>query len=115
MKLKSRPTLREKKRYIFFRVHGEGVEYRTVKDAVMNSIFNWMGSKDFALAKPWLIKNLWDQKNKSGVLRCSHKYVDDVKVSLGLVHQIGDSKVIIQTLRVSGTIKSGRNKSKNRF
>jgi RNase P/RNase MRP subunit POP5 len=33
-----------------------------------------------------------------------------VKVSLALIHQIGDSKVIFQTTRVSGTIKAGKGK-----
>jgi RNase P/RNase MRP subunit POP5 len=33
--------------------------------------------------------------------------VDKIKVSLALIHQIGDSRVVFQTLRVSGTIKSG--------
>ncbi len=111
MKLKTRPTLREKKRYIFFRVHSDKkLEFRMVRDAIMNSILNWLGDKDFALAKPWVVKNLWDKKKQEGVVRCSHRYVDDVKVSLGLVHQIGDSRVILETLRVSGTIKSGRSK-----
>ena len=109
MKLKSRPTLREKKRYIFFKVHSDcRVEFRMVRDAIMNSILNWLGDKDFALAKPWVIKNLWEQRKQEGVVRCSHRYVDDVKVSLGLVRQIGDARVIFQTLRVSGTIKSGK-------
>lgn len=116
MRLKGRPSLKEKKRYVFFKVHSKGgLDYRMVKDAIMNSLLNWLGDKDLALAKPWVIRNLWDQKRQEGVLRCSHKYVDDVKVSLGLVHQIGDSKVILQTFRVSGTIKSGKEKSKNRF
>jgi RNase P/RNase MRP subunit POP5 len=114
MRLKGRPTLRENKRYIFFKVHAsEPLDYRMVKDGIMNSLLNWLGDKDLALAKPWVIKNLWDQKGQNGVIRCSHTYVDDVKVSLGLVHQIGDSRVIIQTFRVSGTIKSGSKKSKN--
>jgi RNase P/RNase MRP subunit POP5 len=114
MKLKGRPTLREKKRYVFFRVHSaEKVDYRMVRDAITNSLLNWLGDKDLALARPWVIKNLWDQGRQEGVLRCSHTYVDDVKVSLGLIHQIGDSRVIIQSFRVSGTIKSGKKKIHN--
>ncbi len=109
MKLKKLPSQRERKRYVFFRVHSEGnLEYPEVRDAVMNSLLNWMGSEDFAKARPWVIKNLW--KANSGVIQCSHRYVDDVKVSLALVHQIGDSRVIFQTLRVSGTLKSGKSK-----
>jgi len=112
MKLKGRPTLRERRRYVFFKVHAsEPLDYRMVKDGITNSLLNWLGDKDLALAKPWVIRNLWDGKRQQGVIRCSHKYVDDVKVSLGLVHQIGDSRVIIQSTGVSGTIKSGKEKA----
>ena len=109
MRLKKLPSQRESKRYVFFRVHSsEGLGYPEVRDAVMNSLLNWMGSEEFARAKPWLIKNLW--KANSGVIQCSHRYVDDLKVSLALVHQIGDSRVIFETMRVSGTLKSGKRK-----
>jgi len=108
MKLKTLPSLREKKRYIFFRIHSEGnVKFEEMKNAVMNSIINWLGEKDTGLAKPRIIKNMWNEKEQTGVLKCSHRYADDVKVSLGLVHQIGENRVIIETLKVSGTIKSG--------
>ena len=109
MRLKKIPSQRERKRYVFFRVNsGYELGYPEVRNAVMNSLLNWMGSEKLAKAKPWVIKNLW--KANSGVLQCSHKYVDDVKVGLALIHQIGDSKVVFQTLRVSGTLKSGKSK-----
>lgn len=111
MKLKTMPSQRESKRYVFFRIHSSfGLSYNEVRNAAMNSLLNWMGSEDFAKAKPWLIKNLW--KKDSGVIQCSHRYVDHVKVALGLIRQIGDSKVIFETYRVSGTLKSGKSKIK---
>jgi len=110
MKLKTLPSQRERKRYVFFVLHSDlDVNYNEVRNAVMNSLLNWMGSEDFAKAKPWLIKNLW--KANKGVIRCSHKYVDHVKMGLALIHQVGDSKVIFQTTRVSGTLKSGKSKN----
>lgn len=109
MRLKKLPSQKERKRYVFFRVHtGEGLVFQGVRDAIMNSLLNWMGSEDFARAKPWVIKNLW--KANGGVIQCSHRYVDNLKVGLALIHQIGDSRVVFQTMRVSGTIKSGKKK-----
>ncbi|MEE9323750.1 MAG: Rpp14/Pop5 family protein [Candidatus Aenigmarchaeota archaeon] len=109
MRLKKLPSQRERKRYVFFRVHTSGnIDYPVVRNAVMNSLLNWMGSEKFARAKPWVIKNLW--KANEGVIQCSHKYVDDLKVGLSLIHQIGDLRVVFQTTRVSGTIKSGKSK-----
>jgi len=109
MRLKKLPSQREGRRYVFFRVHtSESLGYPEVRNAIMNSLLNWMGSEKFAKAKPWVIKNLW--KSNGGVIQCSHKYVDDLKVGLALVHQIGDSRVVFKTMRVSGTIKSGEKK-----
>jgi len=113
-KLKSPPTLRAKKRYIIFRVHTESPEFRpdflNIRGAVWNSLESWLGEAGLAKADVRIINNLWNPKTQTGFLSCSPKYVDQVKVALALVHQIGDERVIIQVLRVSGTIKAGKGK-----
>jgi RNase P/RNase MRP subunit POP5 len=113
MKLKKMPSLKEKKRYILFKVHSEEpISYENVKNAVYDSVAEWFGANDLAKANVHIVKNLWNGKNQTGVIRCSPKFVDDVKVAMALVHQIGDERVIIQSTRVSGTIKSIKKKSK---
>ncbi len=111
MKLKSMPSLRNKKRYVTFRVHSERpLLYSSMRGAVTNSILNWMGEEGFSSANIRIIKNLWDAKGRTGWLTCPPSALDDVKMSLALIHQIGDDRVIFQVLRVSGTIKSGKKK-----
>ena len=111
MKVRKLPSMREKKRYITFSVASEKpLGYGEVKGAVMNSVLNWMGEKGLSKSGIRIIRNLWEGSRQEGWLSCSPKSVDDVKMSLALVHQIGDSRVIFRTLRVSGTIKSGREK-----
>lgn len=111
MKLKSLPSLKEKKRYIVFRVHSEGtIQYHRLKGAVTESLLEFLGEREMGKANPRLIKNLWN--GREGFLQTSPKYVDAVKVSLALIHQIGDEKVVFQTLRVTGTIKAGKTKIK---
>ena len=101
--------MRPRKRYIVFKVHSEQkLAYENVRDAVWNSLENWLGERDLASAQVRIIRNLWDAKAQKGFVQCSHKYVDPVKVGLALIHQIGDSRVIFQVLRVSGTIKAGK-------
>lgn len=112
MKLKSRPTLRERKRYIVFRVIGDGTFlYENLRNALYDSIAGWLGGNEMGKADVHIIRNLWDGRSRTGFIRCAPKYVDDVKTALALVRQIGDSRVIIHTLRVSGTIKSAREKA----
>jgi len=115
MKLKKLPSLREKKRYIIFKVHAEEtLSFENVSNAIWNSLLDWLGERELAKANVWIIKNLWNGKEQTGFIKCSPKYVDAVKVGLALIHQIGDSKVILQSLRVSGTIKSGKEKIKTK-
>ncbi len=109
MKLKKMPSMREKRRYIVFRLHSkEPVTFADAKNAITNSVINWLGDNEMARARIWVIKNLWNQKEQIGFVRCSHRFVDKIKVALGLVHQIGDQKVIIQSMKVTATIKSGK-------
>lgn len=111
MKLKRMPSMKGKKRYLTFKLHSEEpVVYSDMKGAVVNSMLNWMGEEGFSASNVRIIRNLWDGRGQQGWLSCSHKAVDDVKMSLALIHQIGDARVIFQVLRVSGTIKSGKKK-----
>jgi RNase P/RNase MRP subunit POP5 len=112
MALRRMPSTRGKKRYIIFRVISEEpVSYDSVRDALWNSMTHWIGEAGLAKAGIRIIRNLWSGKEQKGFIQASPKYVDAVKVSLGLIHQIGDQRVIFQSLRVSGTIKSGKEKT----
>lgn len=111
MKLKRMPSLRMKKRYVTFRLHSKRpVVYSEMRGAALNGIMNWLGEGDFSQSHCRIIRNLWDHAKQTGWLECSAGMVDDIKVALALVHQIGDERVIFQVLRVSGTIKSGKEK-----
>ena len=106
MKIRKMPTLRDKKRYIYFTVHSKSpLSYTDLRNSIFNSILNFLGEETAARANPTIVRNLWNEKKFTGVIRCTHKYVDPVKVSLCLIHQIGDEPVIIQATKVSGTIK----------
>jgi len=110
MKLKKIPSLKSRRRYLFFHIHSEegGIPYENARDAVMNSVLNWMGERGAAQANIRIIKNLWNGKEQKGCVQCSHKTVDEVKTALSLIYQIGDQKVAFQTVKVAGTIKSGK-------
>jgi RNase P/RNase MRP subunit POP5 len=112
MSLKKPPSMRAKKRYLIFRLHSSGpVGFQDMKNAVWNSVLNWLGDNEAPNADMHIIKNLWDHGNQTGFIRCHPRYVDQVKMALALIHQIGDEKVIFQTIRVAGTIKSGKEKA----
>ncbi len=107
MKLKTLPSQTERQRYVFFRVRSSRrLDFSEARNAINDALLTWMGNSGFAKAKPWVIRNLWNANE--GVIQCTHRYVDDVKMGLALIHQIGDARVIFHTVRVSGTLKAGQ-------
>ena len=105
------PSMREKKRYIAFKAHSESsVNYNDVRNSIWNSVEAFLGDDDSSRADIKIVKNVWNQKQQTGLIRCTQKYADRIKLCLAFISQIGDSKVIFQATRVSGTIKGSANK-----
>ena len=107
MKLKILPSLRERKRYIKFKVFSEEkIVYTDLEQAIWNTCLDFFGEFETSNFSLWLIKNLWNEKEQVGVIKCSHLAVPKVITCLGLIRRLGDSRVIIKILKISGTLKS---------
>jgi len=103
------PTLREKNRYIAFQViseRGEEFTYSDLESAIWNTMLDFLGEEGVSKTSVWLLKDSWDQKKQTGILRCNHKSVQDVIASLGLIDRLGDNRITFKVLKISGTIKS---------
>lgn len=100
------PTLREKERYISFQVISEEpVLYDDLEQAILNTFLDFYGEFGFSSLSLWIIKNLYDSENQLGVIRCNNNSVPAVIAGLGLLSRLGDTRIIIKVLKVSGTIK----------
>ena len=105
------PTLREKNRYIAYHVISESnIEYNDLINSIWHSMLNLLGELGSSRTNAWIIKNTYNEKTNIGLIRCEHNEVENVRAALGLVQRIGDSRVIIRVLGVSGTIKAARKK-----
>jgi ribonuclease P/MRP protein subunit POP5 len=113
-KLKTlKPTLREKERYVAFQViseEGEEFNYSDLEAAIWNTMLDFLGEEGVSKTSVWLMKDCWDPKTQKGILRCNNKSVQEVIASLGLIDRLGDNRITFKILRVSGTIKSIREK-----
>src|SRR4030042_2074276 len=97
MSLKKPPSMRARKRYLFFRLPSDSpASFQDVREAVWNSILNWLGDNEAPRADIHIVKNLWDQKEQAGFIRCEPKYEDRVKMALALIHQIGGRRANFQ-------------------
>ena len=100
------PTLREKERYISFRlISEEPVLYSDLEAGIWQNLLDFYGELGLSQMSVWLVKNLWNQTSQIGVIRCNNKSVSKVIAGLGLVTRFGESRIIFKILKVSGTIK----------
>ena len=103
------PSLREKNRYIAFKIiseKGEEFSYSDLESAIWNTMLDFLGESGVSKTSVWLLKDSWNQKEQTGIIRCNHRSVQDVVASLGLIDRLGDDRITFKVLKISGTIKS---------
>ncbi|MBU5688318.1 MAG: ribonuclease P protein component 2 [Candidatus Aenigmarchaeota archaeon] len=107
MKLKVLPaSLREKNRYILFKIISEEpIEYSDLESAIWNTMLDFLGEYGTSKTSAWLIKDRWDKNNQTCIIRCNHLSVPALIASLGLINRLGDTRIAVKILKVSGTIK----------
>lgn len=105
------PSLRENKRYLGFEIISEEkLKFEDILNAFWHSILNLCGELGTSKANIWFIKDTWDEVNQRGLIKCKNDSVEYVRSALALIERIGDVKVIVYTLGVSGTMKAAKRK-----
>src|SRR2546425_4448871 len=100
------PTLREKSRYIKLRIISEEpIVYEDLETAIWNTFLDFYGELGVSKFSLWLIKNLWNATEQTTVLKCNNESVQKVVAGLGLISRLGDSRILIKILNVSGTLR----------
>ena len=102
----SMPTVRERDRYVYFKVISEEpIGYTDLESAIWNTLLDFYGEAGVSKMSLWLVKNIWQQSDQSGVIRCNNKSVARLIAGLGLISRLGESRIIFKIEKVSGTIK----------
>ncbi len=100
------PTLRERKRYIAFKIITDGkMPVAAVKEAIMSSFKRLYGEVGLSKGGVQLVDKRWNPETNSGILRVSHNYVDELRAALAFIKDIRGKKVIVKSLITSGMIK----------
>lgn len=104
-------TLRAKKRYIAFQVMSEKkILANDIFSGIWHSMLNFLGEYGVAKAGVWLLKTTYNEEKQLGLIKCNHDSVEHVRTGLAMMQRIGDSRVIVKVLGVSGTIKAAQKK-----
>lgn len=116
MKLKILPpTLREKKRYIGLKIYSqEKIEERDIIYLLWNSIINTYGEIEASKINLWLIESKEVPNDKrfqyNIIVKCQRGYEDEAITAFNTITRFRKIRVVVHTIRTSGTIKSLKNK-----
>ncbi|MBU4502942.1 MAG: hypothetical protein KKA79_10185 [Nanoarchaeota archaeon] len=101
--------MKEKKRYLIYEVKAEKtLEPREVKQVLEKKMLDFLGELGYGKAGIIIMDEFQDNR---GIIRMQTKSLDNVKAALTLVKKIGDQKVIVKSVGVSGIL----NKAKSKF
>ncbi|RMF55386.1 ribonuclease P protein component 2 [Candidatus Woesearchaeota archaeon] len=101
------PSLRENKRYLVFKVISKGklTDFSKIAKAIELAANKLLGFLGVAKAGIVPLRDKWNQRTQTGIIRVNTKYVDHLKSSLSLINKIGRKSVVIRSLGVSGILK----------
>ncbi len=100
------PSLREKERYVRIKAISEApITYADLEAAIYNSLLDFYGEVGVSQMSVWLVKDTYSEAEQTLVIRCNNRSVEKVIAGLGLISRLGDSRMVVKTLKVSGTIK----------
>lgn len=102
---------REKERYVVFEVLSDNqVDFDQIVETIWHTVLHFYGEETTSRINFWIMKDLWDQEDQKGVIKCNYRYSDHVKLALSLLTRVGDIGVIFNTLGESGTLKTVKDK-----
>jgi RNase P/RNase MRP subunit POP5 len=105
------PTLKEQQRYIVYKVIDksdglENVDFQMIHEKILGECSVMLGIFDGA--KAGIMSAKFHQKTKKGIIRINNKYVDKLKVCLGLIKNVDINNkkfnIIIDCIYVSGML-----------
>ena len=102
-----RAMRRPRRRYIVFRVVSEKpVDPGSVEQAIEEKFREVLGEAGYTLARPKLVQGGGD----CWILRVRHTYKNHAIAVLGLVREVGGTRVLLVPVATSGTIRRARSK-----
>ncbi len=101
------PSLREKKRYLVFKVLSKAkLNTDITLKQIKSEIVSYFGQKGMADAGIQLLKETY--KKDTGIIRVSHKYINQLKTALMFITKINEIPVIVKSVTVSGILKKAK-------
>ncbi|MEM3154357.1 MAG: Rpp14/Pop5 family protein [Candidatus Woesearchaeota archaeon] len=98
------PTLKEKKRYLAFEIISKSriKAFSEVSKAIWSSTLSFAGTKGAARMGIWVFPEKYNAARQRGLVRVSHRCLDELKASLALIKEIETQPVVVRSISASG-------------
>ncbi len=107
MKIKTLPTLRDKKRYLAFEVTSEKtINRQPLFNEILDSAASLFGDKGISEINP----KLMSYDGRFGIIRCAREKTQETRAALACINNIRRIRLSILILGISGTIKGATEK-----
>ena len=101
------PTLRERNRYMTFRILCDAKpDRKAVVNAIWNSLLRLYGESGASETSLWVMD--WADDKSKGIVKVNHKSVEKIRSALALVREVDGRPAAFHVLKTSGTLKSAR-------
>jgi len=99
------PSLKERIRYLAFEIISESKinNFKEIAKEISYNISKFMGDYGMAYASIHILADKF--KNNKGIIKVNYLYLDHLRASLALIRELSQKKVIIRSLKASGTLK----------
>jgi len=106
------PTLKEKKRYLAFEIISKSKvkAFSEVSRAIWSSTLSFAGTKGAARMGMWVFPEKYNPEKQRGLIRVSHRSLDELKASLALIKNIEEQPVIVRSIGASGIMEKAEQK-----
>ena len=102
-------SLRDKKRYVVFRVISEKpVQIDMLAEKIYDEAFSLLGELGVAKSGMWVMKTLYDPEKKTGLVRCLPGSVEETRLVLASIRNVDEIPCIVDIVGVTGTIKTAK-------
>ncbi len=105
------PTMEIRERYIVFKIISpKNYSLEDTVKTIWSSILQLFGDAGCADFHLWIPSNLYNVNTNTGIIRCSHDNVQQVRAAIALIRSIDHEHLIFKTLGVTGTMRSAKDK-----
>lgn len=98
------PSLREKKRYLVFKVISKReIDANSLSNSIKQGYKELFGEFGLAEANIKLIRDMYTKQK--GIIRLNNKYENNLKATLATIKNINGIKVVLASMYLSGILK----------